>query len=163
MEIRKSKLSDLEKIMNVYNEAKLFMISSGNPNQWIDGYPRKSLIESDIMSNNSYVCINEDKIVGTFYFYIGNDVTYNYIEKGKWLNDDLYGVIHRIASLKSSRGVGRAMLDYCFSLINNIKIDTHHDNKVMKNFLIKFGFTECGIIYLENGDERIAYQKNKEE
>jgi len=41
----------------------------------------------------------------------------------------------------------------------NIRIDTHKDNRIMQHNIEKHGFTYCGIIYLANGDERLAYQK----
>jgi RimJ/RimL family protein N-acetyltransferase len=41
----------------------------------------------------------------------------------------------------------------------NLKIDTHRDNIPMQKVLKRNGFSECGIIYIENGDERIAFQK----
>ena len=37
-------------------------------------------------------------------------------------------------------------------------IDTHRDNQVMRERILRNGFQECGIIYLENGDPRIAYE-----
>ena len=40
----------------------------------------------------------------------------------------------------------------------NIRVDTHRDNKVMQHILTKQGFQRCGIIYVKNGTERIAYQ-----
>mgnify|MGYP003296922186 CR=1 FL=1 len=46
-----------------------------------------------------------------------------------------------------------------FSL--NIRIDTHHDNVVMQRLLKKLGFQYCGIIHLENGDPRLAFQYEK--
>ena len=30
----------------------------------------------------------------------------------------------------------------------------------MQHILAKYGFQRCGIIYVKNGTERIAYQKN---
>ena len=39
------------------------------------------------------------------------------------------------------------------------QIDTHKDNIPMQRVLLRNGFVYCGIIHLENGDERIAYQK----
>ena len=41
----------------------------------------------------------------------------------------------------------------------NIRIDTHHDNKIMQHNILKHGFTYCGIIYLLSGDKRLAYQR----
>ena len=41
----------------------------------------------------------------------------------------------------------------------SIRIDTHEDNKPMRRFLEKCGFKFCGIIYLEDGSKRLAYEK----
>ena len=40
----------------------------------------------------------------------------------------------------------------------NLRIDTHRDNVIMRHVIDLYGFTYCGIIYLLNGDERLAYQ-----
>jgi len=48
------------------------------------------------------------------------------------------------------------------SKADEIRIDTHHDNKTMQHVVMKHGFRRCGIIYLANGDPRIAYQYSKE-
>ena len=37
----------------------------------------------------------------------------------------------------------------------------HRDNHIMQHLLAKHGFSQCGIIHLLNGDERLAYQKVK--
>ena len=47
---------------------------------------------------------------------------------------------------------------YC-KVCGNLKIDTHRDNRIMQHLLDKNGFTYCGIIYLDDGTERLAYQK----
>ena len=78
---------------------------------------------------------------------------------GEWINDDEYGVIHRIAVKYNGRNIIGKVYEYCSKLCKNLKIDTHKDNKPMQRSLEKNGFTRCGIIYLENGDERIAYQR----
>lgn len=41
------------------------------------------------------------------------------------------------------------ILEYCFSKIDNIRMDTHTDNKPMQNFMIKHGFKHVGTIYLK--------------
>jgi RimJ/RimL family protein N-acetyltransferase len=41
----------------------------------------------------------------------------------------------------------------------SLRIDTHRGNVVMRRMLEKNGFRFCGVIYLENGDERVAYEK----
>ncbi|MBP1924752.1 hypothetical protein J2Z76_000605 [Sedimentibacter acidaminivorans] len=160
MHIRKTKPNEINTIMKVYSTAKKFMKDNGNPNQWGKEYPEISLIECDVERGNSFVCIEDDEIVGTFYYIVGEEPTYAKIYEGQWLDNHSYGVIHRIASVDGKRGVATFCLDWCFKQCGNIRIDTHRDNIPMQKLLEKTGYTKCGIIYLESGDERIAYQKN---
>lgn len=53
----------------------------------------------------------------------------------------------------------KAIMDWCFTHDPNIRIDTHKDNHIMQHCIVSYGFTYCGIIYLANGDPRLAYQK----
>lgn len=39
------------------------------------------------------------------------------------------------------------------------RVDTHGDNVIMRRCIERAGFVYCGIIYLLNGDPRLAYQK----
>ena len=158
--IRKATADDIEDVLRIYEDAREYMARVGNPDQWGNNYPSRELLESDVDAGNLYVLV-EEKILASFVFFIGNDKTYEKIYSGQWLNDAPYGVIHRIAISDSARGrgVSRACFDYAYSLINNIKIDTHKDNLPMQRALEKYGFQYCGIIYIESGDERIAFQK----
>ncbi|NLW22534.1 MAG: GNAT family N-acetyltransferase [Tissierellia bacterium] len=162
MEIRKSTYDDVYRMLEIFKEAREFMKENGNPNQWGEAYPPKSLLLQDIEEGNSYVCIKDGIIVGTFYYKEGEDPTYKKIYDGQWLNDKPYGVVHRIATARGTRGVGSFCLDWCFNQSGNLKIDTHRDNIPMQRLLAKLGFNRCGIIYIENGEERIAYQKTLE-
>jgi len=98
----------------------------------------------------------ENIIHGVFYFYIGADPTYGIIEDGRWRSETPYGTIHRIAG-DGSGGILAAAVAFAKSKINHIRIDTHHDNKIMQHAVVKQGFQRSGIIYLENGSPRIAY------
>ena len=60
-------------------------------------------------------------------------------------------------------GIFSSIMDFSFAHDNNIRIDTHRDNHIMQHNIEKYGFTYCGIIYLANGDERLAFQKQLEE
>ena len=161
MEIRNSKTDDLQEILKLYEKARDFMASHGNASQWGNSYPPKELIESDIAGGKSYVCLEEGKIVATFYFAVENEPTYAKI-KGNWLNEAPYGVVHRIASDGLTKGAGTFCIKWAMEKINNIKIDTHNDNKPMQNLLKKLGFVPCGIINVEDGTERIAFQRYSE-
>lgn len=158
--IRPARAGDLEAMLAVYACARDFMARTGNPRQWADGYPKRELLEEDIARGRSYVMEGEDGAVHAVFFYApGPDPTYAVIEDGAWLNDEPYGVIHRIAGDGQLKGVLSAAVAFCRARCSNLRIDTHHDNVVMQRALEKAGFVRCGVIYLENGDPRIAYQK----
>jgi hypothetical protein len=159
MTITKAKYDDLEMIIPIYDYARSFMTDNGNPNQWIDGYPSREIIAEDINNDSFYVCKNEEEsIVGAFTFIIGNDPTYENIYSGKWLNDKTYGVIHRLVSNGTTHGITKNCIEWCLKQIQNIRIDTHADNKIMQSLILKIGFEYCGIILTHNGTERLAYQ-----
>jgi len=162
MTIRKTTINDLTNVLRIYAEAREFMRETGNPGQWGSEHPSQEMIENDIQNGTSYVCIHNDEIAAVFYFNIEKDPTYAKID-GQWLNSNPYGVVHRIARGKVSAGAGAFCLNWCFSQHPNIRIDTHRDNAPMLSLLNKLGFTYCGIIWIANGDERLAFQKvNKE-
>lgn len=161
MLIRKTVTGDIESVMAIYASAREFMREVGNGNQWGSTHPRRELIESDIRNQTGYVVEDEGEIVGAFFFNIGEDPTYKTIYDGKWISTEEYGVIHRIAVKYRGRGIVGFVYDECFKQIKNLRIDTHKDNIPMQRSLKKAGFEYCGIILLESGDERLAYQKVK--
>ena len=159
MTIRKAKVSDLNSILRVYETAREYMRQNGNPDQWGKHKPPKALLEDDIRKGELFVGENDEgDIHFVFAFILGEDPTYSYIEDGAWLSDEPYGTIHRIASDGTVSGVVKTAVDYCRKTISNIRIDTHENNKTMQHVLEKLGFLRCGIIYLEDGAPRIAYQ-----
>ncbi len=158
--IRKAIPADLNRLMEIFSIARQFMQASGNPNQWINGYPQQEQVTKDIDSGHCYVVVNEsNQPIATFCLIKGPDPTYSYIEDGKWPNDHPYYVIHRLASDGSYHGIGKYCFDWCFSQYPCLRADTHADNKVMQHVLAQSGFSRCGIIYVTNGTPRIAYQK----
>ncbi len=134
------------------------MNETGSPNQWSDDYPGEELLRNDIESGDSFVCILEGKIVGTFVLRGGNDPTYDVIYEGAWLNDHPYATIHRIASSGEVKGIMHIAMEFVLQRYRTIRIDTHRDNMVMQNCIRKEGFAYCGIIHCWNGSERLAYQ-----
>jgi len=157
--IRNAVTADMGKIMLAIEAAKGIMRSSGNIKQWSDGYPSSAVIAKDIDSGFGFVLEEGDDIVGYFAFLPSPEPTYSYIE-GAWVDTDSpYHVIHRIASYPEAHGVFSDIMDFCFGKDPNIRIDTHRDNSIMRHNISKRGFIYCGIIYLESGDERLAYQK----
>ena len=164
MAIRKTTMEDIPRLMEIYAIAREFMKNSGNPTQWGNNHPPKSILEHDAEAGVGYaMCDDDGTIYATFAFIIGDDPTYRDIYDGEWLDDDPYGTIHRIASDGTHRGIMKECVSFCESIIPNLRIDTHNDNKVMQHQIEKNGFTKCGTIYVEDGSPRIAYQKNNKQ
>ena len=46
--IRPATPADLDRLMEIFEAARRFMVSTGNPNQWINGYPQRGLIAEEI-------------------------------------------------------------------------------------------------------------------
>lgn len=157
--IRLATKKDLETILNIYDYARDFMKRNGNETQWYDNFPPQELLEADIAKKQLYVYEEDDKVHGVFAFIIGNDRTYEYIEDGKWLSNELYGTIHRVASDGEIKGLVSKIVDFCEKKIKHLRIDTHANNKIMQHNILKNGFTQCGIIYVDDGSPRIAYEK----
>lgn len=159
--VRKASIDDLEEIRNCFEVAKRKMVNDENLHQWerID-YPF-CYSKEDIELGQCYV-IEEDKIiVATFVLIEGRDPTYTYIE-GKWLNDDPYVTIHRIASNSKSHDIFKKSIEFAKNFHKDIRIDTHKDNKRMIHLIEKNNFQYTGIIYVRDGTPRNAYQLIKE-
>ena len=157
--IQKATLTQLPEILKLYARARSFMAQTGNPDQWGDVYPPEEMIREDIKNGKSYVNLENGNICAVFYFAVEEDPTYGYIEDGAWLDPSPYGVIHRVASNGTVPGTLRRCLDFCREKIRHLRIDTHADNYPMQHLLDKMGFTRCGIVYMEDGSPRIAYER----
>lgn len=157
--IRKATYSDMDDIEGIYEYARKFMQDNGNPDQWIDGYPGRNLIEQDIAKGICYVFADGQKVESVFTFAEGEDPTYAKIFDGEWINGKLYGTIHRLASAGNVKGTADKCFEWCFEKCGNLRADTHNDNKIMQHLFLKNGFKYCGHIYVENGSVRKAYQK----
>ena len=140
---RGARRSDLEQILEIYAHARKAMADSGNPTQWGDSYPPQEMLEEDIDSNRLFVYTVNGRLEAVFAFILGPDPTYAKIEDGQWLNDE----------------VPSGVIAWCLEHCESLRADTHADNKIMQHLLEKNGFARCGIIHVEDGTPRVAYQK----
>ena len=160
--IRHTRVEDIPQLQALFSHARSFMLETGNPSQWTAAYPSEELLRKDIGSRDSYVVEDEKQtVIATFVLRGGIDPTYDVIYEGRWLNDAPYATIHRIASDGTRKGILHLAMQFAQLDYNNIRIDTHRDNQVMRNAIAKEGFVYCGIIHCWNGDERVAYQFQK--
>lgn len=156
--VRKSVPEDIDRLKDIFAHARHFMESTGNPDQWGDGYPSEELILDDISSGDSYVCVSEGRVVATFVLRGGEDSTYAQIYEGQWIDSAPYATIHRVASSGEVKRIFHIALHFALTLYDSIRIDTHSANKVMQAAILKEGFSYCGVIRCWNGTERLAYQ-----
>ena len=65
MRIRKTEMSELEILLKLYENARKFMAEHGNEAQWGSTYPERELVEADIRSGCSYVCVDDEDSEGS--------------------------------------------------------------------------------------------------
>lgn len=164
MEFRKASVADVGSIMDIIRQAQEYLRKQGI-DQWQNNYPCEATILEDISKEYGYVLTDGDEVIGTVAVIFDGDKNYNIID-GRWLTDGPYTVIHRIAVLDTSKGKGLAsvMLAHIDELslkrgFYSLRVDTHEKNISMQKLLHKNGFAYCGIIYLEDGAKRVAFEK----
>ena len=158
--VRSATPADIDTLLHLADRARHIMRASGNRLQWTGGYPTREILARDVELGFSQLMLHRGQPAASFAFIPGPDPTYDYIEDGHWLDErQPYHVIHRIASSGEHKGVIAAMMAFAARHGHNVRIDTHADNAIMQHLLARHGFTRCGVIYLANGEPRLAYQK----
>ena len=182
MVIRPATEADIPAVLPVFEAAKAIMRADGNHDQWgAPGFPGDALLLRDIARGGAFVIEtrwpvgagHDDRsttvmpgvtghlsahIVAYFALLPSPEPTYSHID-GAWLTDEPYGVIHRIASYPEVHGIFSAIIDFAAARYPHLRIDTHRDNRIMQHLIDTAGFTYCGIIWLEDGTERLAYER----
>lgn len=165
MEFRKAAETDINNIMNIIKQAQTYFKEQGI-NQWQNNYPNVETISNDIANKNSYMLLKDNNIVATAAVSFDGEKTYNSIYEGEWISNNEYAVIHRIAVDNTYKGLGlssqiiKHVEELCLNKgVHSIKVDTHEENISMQKLLKKNKFQYCGIIYLEDGSKRIAFEK----
>lgn len=168
MEIRRVEINELEKVMEVINDAKAFLKLQSK--QWQQGYPNHDSMSNDIYNHNLFGVYDNNELVCVAALIVGIETTYVNMIEGSWEIDvspkDL--VIHRIAISNKYRGKGyaKAMMKFAesYARLNNcesIKVDTHRVNIPMQNLMLSCGYKKRGIIDLNRNEEdqlRDAYE-----
>lgn len=167
---RRATVDDLPAAHELFATARAFMAEAGNPTQWAGGYPQDEILRDDIANNGFWIVfdaedLDEKEPLAVFFFdTVDDDETYRKID-GAWLNDETFGVVHRIATHRGTHGIGTACIKWAEQQAavrgakGGIRIDTHEDNTPMRSLLAKLGYTYTGIIWTYDGTPRVAYQK----
>ena len=165
--LQKAKLIDSDKALEIILDAKAYLKAQGSK-QWNldDGYPSINDILKDIESEQLYLYIENNEVLGVMSIVLKPDENYKEID-GEWLTNDTYASIHRIATKTHNKRLGVKMLLAAEDILKekgiySIKIDTHKINIPMTKTILKCGYTYCGVIKLKRCTEdnlRDAYEK----
>lgn len=166
IQVRCATNSDIDSIMSVVKSAQEYLKNQGI-NQWQDGYPNREAIETDVNTAEAYVLDDNGKIAGYFAIYTENEPVYDYLEGGEWLSDTRnHAAMHRVCISGNYRGQGLAHMIYTYATEraealgrDSLRVDTHHDNKIMRHMAESHGFVACGSVYYPGNLKRIAFEK----
>ena len=161
--IRSATLADLDALELIFQDARACMRKQGNVVQWKDGPIRKD-IERDIKTGLCMLIVNPPgtadagEIEGVLFAQDFPEVTYEKID-GAWIDDEKpYITIHRLASRGRKSGISDFAFDWCKERAESVRVDTHESNASMIRAIERNGFSYCGVIIVEDGTPRLAYQ-----
>ena len=166
MVFRKTIIEDIFSVLEIICQAQKYL-KQKNINQWQNGYPNEQSLLEDIQKEYSYVMEKDGVVIGTMAIVFDGEPTYENIYEGNWKTEGVsYVTLHRVAVHNDwkGQGIAKAMIEEVIELckkykIESIRIDTHRENLSMQNMMKKNGFDYCGIIYLEDGAERLAFER----
>ena len=160
---RKASAQDIDRIIEIIEEAKQQMYREGK-DQWNETYPTREHIAADVKDGTGYAMLCDGRIGAYGSVVFTGEPAYKVI-KGKWLSEQPYVVLHRLAVTENVKGhgIGRIFMHEVERLalsvgVHSFKVDTNHDNDRMLHLLDKEGFTYCGDITYQGG-YRMAYEK----
>ncbi len=161
--LRKATPADQEVIWEIIQQA-ILRRKSDHSLQWQDGYPNYDTIRVDIENGFGHIYEIEGETAAYCALIFNDEPAYENIE-GKWLSDNDFLVVHRVAV--SDRFLGKGIASKLFLEIENfakkqqvhsIKVDTNYDNLAMLRILEKLNYTYCGEVYFR-GSARKAFEK----
>lgn len=157
--VRNATLGDLDHIMEMVDHSRSIMRANGNNSQW-GGYPGRDLIGNDIATGIGHVMTEGSRVVGYFAMLTQPEPTYEYIEDGLWLDDTTpYVTLHRLACVPGMQGIARCAFEWGEAHASSVRVDTHLDNHIMLHIINSRGYTRCGVVYMQDGSPREAFQK----
>lgn len=159
----------MPQIMAIIAQAQAYLAEQGI-DQWQSGYPDEPAMREDIRLGQGYVLAEGPQVLGIASIVFDGEPSYAEIFDGAWTTAEPYACIHRIAAGAAQRGKGvaDALMQGAEAVIlargmGSVRIDTHHDNRVMQRMLMRNGYVPCGTIYLppdvEGGAPRLALEK----
>lgn len=154
---------DRESILEIYLEGAEALKNDG-VDQWQGQYVPSFKDVDEHLGVDLYVLEYHKRIVSTACMVEGIDEDYENIN-GKWNTSLPYISIHKVATSNEykKQSFGRKMMSYIENFAKrkrmDLRIDTHKDNKKMRNFIISCGYKYTGEVILQGELERLGYDK----
>lgn len=162
--IRKATGEDVPRIWIILQQAVEQMLREGK-RQWSRNYPRPEHIEEDIKRGVGRVlCQTDGTVIAYAAVVYTGEPAYDALE-GRWLSDQPYVVVHRIAVADECKRQGVAtrfmqMIEQqaIGNAVHSFRIDTNCDNLYMQRMLAGLGFSYTGECQYPQGS-RLCYEK----
>lgn len=164
---RKAVPEDLPGMLALVEQARAYIAAQGI-DQWQDGYPSEDILAEDIREGRMYVYDDDGSVASITVMISEPEPVYDTLE-GAWQTDGPYLTVHRMAVDDAHRhsGLAAKIIEHAVDTakklgLSAVRGDTHRGNMVMRRFLEKNGFHECGLVTYEMkaGDPlRVAYER----
>jgi GNAT superfamily N-acetyltransferase len=161
--LKKAQDVDKVRIWEILEQAIQLRKDDGS-SQWQDGYPNPQVVENDIQNGYGYVLIADGFIIAYVAIIFDIEPAYEVLE-GRWLSDQDYAVVHRLAVAQDVKvkGAATSVMSKVEDIaraqhIFSIRVDTNYDNAGMLRILEKLGYEYCGEVYFRGGARR-AFEK----
>lgn len=163
LKFRMANESDRESILEIYLDGAEALKADG-VNQWQGQYIPSFKDIDKHLGIDLYVLEYHRRVLSTACLVEGIDEDYESIN-GKWNTSIPYISIHKVATSNKykKQSFAKKMMSYIENLAKrkrmDLRIDTHKDNKKMRNFIISCGYKYTGEVVLQGELERLAYDK----
>lgn len=155
--------SDRESILEIYLDGSNALKEDG-VDQWQGKYVPSFKDIDEHLGIDLYVLEYHKKVVSTACLVEGIDEDYENIN-GKWNTSIPYISIHKVATSNEykKQNFAKKMMRYVENFAKrkrmDLRIDTHKDNKKMRNFILSCGYEYTGELILNGELERLGYDK----
>ena len=155
--------SDRESILEIYLEGAE-SLKNDRVDQWQGQYVPSFKDIDEHLGIDLYVLEYHKRVVSTACLVEGIDEDYENID-GKWNTSIPYISIHKVATSNKykKQSFAKKMMSYIENFAKrkrmDLRIDTHKDNKKMRNFIMSCGYKYTGEVILQGDLERLAYDK----
>lgn len=155
--------SDRESILEIYLDGVEALKADG-VDQWQGQYVPSFKDIDEHLGIDLYVLEYHKRVVSTACLVEGIDEDYENID-GKWNTSIPYISIHKVATSNEykKQSFAKKMMYYVENLAKrkkmDLRIDTHKDNKKMRNFILSCGYKYTGEVVLQGELERLGYDK----